>query len=165
MARFCWVILQEDDHARSGKKPWIDLKTPKQIATCPKSKNFTIWVKFWVIFFTIWVLSFRREGSLFKGQPSMLPHKHQYFPLRIGSNWFPVGKFQIFKALSTDEFSELEGRIRRKWRQSSILSNAHTHDIVFRFSVQLSPARKYRLGGSEQFPRSECAGMFSNVSR
>ena len=52
--------------------------------------------------------------SPIKGQPSTLPHKHQYFPLRIGSKWLPAGNFLIFKSLSTDEFLELEGRIRRK---------------------------------------------------
>ena len=50
----------------------------------------------------------------FKGQPSTLPHKHNDFPLEIGSNWAPVSNFSIFKSLSEDEFSELEARIRCK---------------------------------------------------
>ena len=70
--------------------------------------------------------------QLFKGQPSSLPHKHNDFPLWIGSEWVPAEKNQIFKSLSEDEFLELGVRIRCK-----ITAKYHTFQRAYaRHSVR-----------------------------
>ena len=97
------------------------------------------------------------ERQRVKGQPSTLPHKHQYFPLRIGSKWLPVGNFQIFKSLSTDEFSELEGRIMRK-----MTAKFHTFQRAYACLPVLSTiesSSKISSGGDQALIPPTCGNM------